>query len=265
MLDGSVATLEPGQSVWYAFGYVGDDSPVQASISVLQGSNTDFSVWTPEEVQAREAGQQVDPVGRGTTNLDGSGDPSWVGSFIEAGNYYLMVENDSAAPASFILNLGGDGVRTPVIGQGNNSGESNVPQATPPVQPVAQMGDSPEHALVPTGDPVTVAPNQTIWYAFQYVGDASEIQAWINEISGNATFSVWTPEEISQYEAGQAVDPVGRGTVSAYGPGDLSWVGSFIEANTYYLKVENSSGAPATAAIHVSGDGVRLPAAQPQG
>ena len=57
-------------------------------------------------------------------------------------------------------------------------------------------------------------------------------------------------------EKGNVVDPVGRGAGNEYGPGSLSWSGSFVQAGTYYVAVANGSSAVATYTVQMQGSGV---------
>ena len=70
----------------------------------------------------------------------------------------------------------------------------------------------------------------------------------------NAAFSVWTPEQMRQWAAGEEVSPVGRGTANEYEAGDMFWAGSFCTSGAYYVVVENGSATDASFQLSISGD-----------
>ena len=112
-------------------------------------------------------------------------------------------------------------------------------------------GSSPYDALSPVGDSMSLDAGQSHWYAFQYAGGQSQIcvQLWGN----NAAFSVWTQSQIEAWARGDDVEPIGRGADETYVDGDLSWVGSFNIADTYYIRVEQTGGAISNYVLEVSG------------
>ena len=105
----------------------------------------------------------------------------------------------------------------------------------------ASDGSNPESALPINGTWATLNPGGTAWYGFQYAGDASQIQVILNEQGQSGlAFGVWTPELIKQYEAGQAVNPIGMGAPNVDVPADLFWTGNFDLAATYFVRVDNT-------------------------
>jgi TolB protein len=127
----------------------------------------------------------------------------------------------------------------------------------------AAGGTGPDDARVPPGDWQSIEAGEEHWYAFQYVGDGSQIRVLLEAVpEGGASFSVWTPEEARRWRAGSEVDPIGRGAPDPSAPGKLAWTGGFNDKGTYYAVVESSSGQPATTyyQLTISGDGVWLSA-----
>jgi hypothetical protein len=133
-------------------------------------------------------------------------------------------------------------------------------------------GTGPDTALTPTGDWEQLATGADRWYAFQYVGDGSQIQVQLQVApEGSATFAVWTPEEVRRWALGESVKPIGRGSVDQYAGGALVWSGSFSTPGIYYVVVERAGSQAGTSyyLLDVTGDGVTLgkpaptPAAQP--
>jgi len=256
--DGSATTLNPGASAWYGFVYAGDASPINIALNAQGQSGLAFSVWTPERIAQYEAGQAVDPIGRGAENPDVAGaDLFWTGSFDLPGTYHVWVENASADPLGFSLTATGKGVSglpesAPVLVVAAPAPAAAVPAPAP----MAKLGVNPETALAP--GTTLLNPGASAWYAFSYAGDASQIDVVLNaQGQSGLAFGVWTPERITQYEAGQAVDPIGRGSENPDIAGaDLFWTGNFTIPATYYVWVQNTSSDPIGYTLPVDGSGV---------
>lgn len=129
----------------------------------------------------------------------------------------------------------------------------------------APSGSGPDDALVPAGEWQPLAAGESLWYAFAYEGDGSQIRVQLDVVpDAGASFAVWTPAEVRHWRAGLEVTPVGRGSADPSVPGALLWSGNFHEAGTYYAVVEHSGNQPGTVyyLLAVSGDGVSLAAAK---
>ena len=120
-------------------------------------------------------------------------------------------------------------------------------------------GTGPADALAPTGQWTTEAPSQRTWYDFQYGGDGSQILVRMAVDSSNpASFEVWTADQIQQWVHGDTVTPVGQGSANDSFGGDLVWSGNFNEPGTYYVIVSDTSSAPETYDLQITGDAVTL-------
>jgi hypothetical protein len=119
-------------------------------------------------------------------------------------------------------------------------------------------GSNPQLALPITGDWATLNPGASVWYAFQYAGDASQISVILNDqgMTGLA-FGVWTPDRLAEWEAGTAIDAIGHGSPNVDVPADLFWTGNFNLAATYYVKVDNNGASPIAYNLMVTGTGVQ--------
>lgn len=98
------------------------------------------------------------------------------------------------------------------------------------------------------------------WYPFQYSGDGSQIEVRMATPNGGG-FEVWTPQEYAQYQSGEAVTPIGRGSANELLGGDLYWTGNFNESGTYYV-IATAGNTPMDYSLTIKGSGVILP--QPQ-
>jgi hypothetical protein len=127
----------------------------------------------------------------------------------------------------------------------------------------AAGGTGPADALTPTGEWMPLAVGQQDWYAFDYDGgDTAVLVRMGTSPSGSATFTVWTPENVRQWVAGEKPTPIGSGATSDLFGSDLIWTGSFSFPGTYYIRVEQTGGSPGFYALSVSGKGVSFPPAK---
>lgn len=104
-IDGAVRTLDAGESHWYIFKSYGADSQITLEMSIYPSVGTTFSVWTPDQIRAWALGQEVEPVGRGTTSDPTVSGPAWSGGFNVAGDYYVRVENNGAGISQYSLDM----------------------------------------------------------------------------------------------------------------------------------------------------------------
>jgi len=127
----------------------------------------------------------------------------------------------------------------------------------------AAGGTGPADALAPTGEWVPLAVGQQDWYAFNYDGGDTAVLVRMGvSPSGSAGFSVWTPENVRQWVAGEKPTPIGRGAKGDMFGDDLVWSGSFKFPGTYYVRVEQTGPTPGFYALNVSGKGVSFPPAK---
>lgn len=127
----------------------------------------------------------------------------------------------------------------------------------------AAGGTGPADALMPAGEWMPLAVGQQVWYAFNYDGGGTAVLVRMGASpSGSAGFSVWTPENVAQWVAGEKPDPIGSGATSDLFGNDLIWTGSFTFPGTYYVRVEQTGQTPGFYALSVSGKGVSFPPAK---
>lgn len=117
-------TLQPGQQIWYTFEYDYDNSdednvPSQALVEVAMDvqDSISFEVWTPDQVRLWVQNEEFDATGEGTNFRDGTGDNDpnrnllvWSGSAPASNTYYVIVENETDAPAIFSISISGEDV-----------------------------------------------------------------------------------------------------------------------------------------------------------
>ena len=290
--------MDAGEEHWYAFEYSGHHKTVKAeddddedesiwvssNIQVLLDSDPDdavtFAIWTPDMVRRWALGEEVDPVGRGTENDNTAGDLCWCGTFEEPGTYYVIVENESAGPASYLLTVNGDDVSfaAPVreVAEAPAEEEAAV-EAEPEEAPEAEVtgGTGPADALTAGADWVELDPGETMWFAIDYRGhhryvedeeDEDEVEAiWTSsniqvlldsEPDDAVSFAIWTPDTVRVWGLGEEVEPVGRGTENDNTAGDLCWCGTFEAPGIYYVVVENEGSALATFQLTITGEDV---------
>lgn len=112
--------LNVGQDKWYSFSSVGNDNAGNAAkakidMQVAPFGGAEFSVWTAQDLKnlgvATDA-NTVQPVGRGTTENNRSGDTqvgksNWSGAFSNNGTYYVRVRQTGATPSDYSLKITG--------------------------------------------------------------------------------------------------------------------------------------------------------------
>jgi hypothetical protein len=106
-------TTRPGATTWYAFWYAGDGSQITVHMFVYPSSAANYTVWTPQNLQAYLASYVVSgstsPVGIGSANPNNGNDIRWSGSFITQGTYYVVV-SQGRTPGGYNLQITGSGV-----------------------------------------------------------------------------------------------------------------------------------------------------------
>lgn len=256
--DGGRHSLDSGAGQWYSFDYLGDGS----QILVRMGTDSDqlhFSVWTEEQLQAWARDGVVDPVGQGTVNSYLDDDLTWSGSFEQEGTYYVYVWSEDGGTAHYSLSVTGNAVSftrsatsTEEPSEATTAEVAAVAADEPAAATETTGGTGPDTALAVAGKWTSLEPGQTVWYDFNYYGGDSQIliQMWTD--SNDAGFGVWTPEQVSCWAKGEAVDPIGRGTYNQYVDGDLSWSGSFAQSGIYYIVVQNQGADLAHFALTLS-------------
>ena len=127
----------------------------------------------------------------------------------------------------------------------------------------AEGGTGPADAMSPTGEWMPLAVGQQVWYAFDYDGGDTAILVRMGvSPSNSATFSVWTPENVRQWVAGEKPTPIGSGVKNDMFGGDLVWTGSFKFPGTYYVVVEQTGRTAGSYMLSISGKGVSFPPAK---
>jgi len=122
-------------------------------------------------------------------------------------------------------------------------------------------------ATAPSASWLSLSVGESVWYAFDYAGDGSQIQVRLEVVpEGSAGFVVWTPELIERWTEGKRVEPIGRGSDDLFAEGVVSWSGSFTRAGTYYVAVEQAAGQSGTSyyLLAIAGDGVSFSAPAPE-
>ena len=297
----------PGNAVqWYKFDYYDDGASVTVTLEGGAGQGLRFDVFTPNQAQALT---NEKPIGKGTLKTSGcaSGLPlstggcwgdniEWMGRMPDTGTFLVELFNENPQAANFTMTVAGDSVSncvpagqvaTSVCGAGlqptvvppplpptnqpNIEGSNpNPPPPPPPVNAPNSFYTDPYHAKPLTDQIQTIAPNSSIWYRFEYVGDGSDIVLRIpNGVYTPLGFSVYTPDQAATW---YNESPIGRGTVSACGverldnpdktcgpnANDTIWSGKFFNSGTYFVQVTNPSGGPIQFVLSGSGTGLSV-------
>jgi hypothetical protein len=131
---------------------------------------------------------------------------------------------------------------------------------------------------VPTGSQ-TIAPNATLWFYFDYVpttGSTGRFGFRAGRITpsnanvaldaggiGGLEFSIYTPDEATNWLNDSSTEPVGRGTpyydkLTGVLVHDLYWSGAFNTSGRYFVAVTNTNSIPVNFQLTVTGDTVTL-------
>lgn len=128
---GERETLTPNEKRWYTFRYVegadGDDdgdepSDALAELTMAYPDSIDFEVWTEYDVRMWANGEDFYPTGAGTPAFDDEDGDSdnrdrrllrWVGSGEATTTWYIVVENETEAPAPYRLTVSGKAQQPP--------------------------------------------------------------------------------------------------------------------------------------------------------
>jgi hypothetical protein len=267
--SGEWEPLAAGESHWYSFEYLGDGSQIDIRMEVDPDEGVGFSVWTPEQMQLLAAGEEVDPVGRGSVDPFTGCCLVWSGNFNTAGTYYILVEHtgNHAGTSYYRLEVAGDGVWFTEVtaeelgSQGDvaEESEADMPAAEGEASGRPEAGTGPDDASAPAAEWRPVDIGESHWYALQYAGDGSQILIQMETSPDeSATFCVWTPEQIRLWGLGEEVEPIGCGSADPFAGGVLVWSGNFNAAGTYYVVVEYAGSYSGTShyLLSISGDGV---------
>ncbi len=92
-------------------------------------------------------------------------------------------------------------------------------------------------------------------YRFDYLGDGSPIKVELTETDPNKlVVSIYTADQIAAVRRGEAVMPVGRGTVVR--ADTLQWLGGFRIKGVYYVVVASLAQNAITYRLSITGEGV---------
>jgi len=253
---GQWTNLPAGGQAWYAFNYAGDGSEIL--VRLASGANVALGVLTPDGLQQWLRGDGYNPIGRGTVNDFYGGDQVWAGNFNTPGTYFVVVEASDTA-ADYSLNVTGSGVtptasasaETPAKAETTATIGENAAAATT-AQAAETQGKSAADALTPDGTWRNIAPDEQVWYAFQYGGANAPVTIRMTVDPNNpAGFAVWTAEGLQAAAGDSSVQPVGRGSADNALGGDLVWQGGFNAGGTYYIVVTGGA-APTGYALSIT-------------
>lgn len=137
----------------------------------------------------------------------------------------------------------------------------------------AAAGGGPDDALTPGGGAQSFASGGRLWYAFQRGRDqdATTQVRLASDPQGSAAFTVWTQNNVTDWQQGNDFKPIGSGTQQKLTPdpsnpddqrvlfnGDLVWSGNLKETGTYYVVVDQTSPSAKSFTLTVTGSNLTL-------
>ena len=294
---GTRRTLAPNETRWYTFKYAegvdaGDEDANDPSEAIVEAAISrpnaiDFEVWTENDVRMWRNGVDFTPTGAGTPAFAIEDDDSdnrdrrllrWVGSGAATTTWYILLENNSDAPASYRLTITGPDVYFPerdmtATEMTASAGESESADTAMSADTMAQAGGTgPNDAFTPMGRQRTIGPDEMQWYTFDYTGGADDdnpedVLARLRMAEpGSVSFEVWTEDDVSRWQDGVEFEPTGAGTPAFTVEDDedadnrdraqLTWLGSGQATTTWYIVVENETNTAAPYRLTVTGPDV---------
>lgn len=263
--------LSNGEKHWYFFKDEGDNTNIEVRMEVIPGDRAIFEVWTSEQLRKWYSGEEFSPVGAGTKNKHLNDDLFWTGNFVSSDVYYVIVVSRNFGPSNYKLTISGEDVSFPQVLDkqlinADVEGEELALEIEDAIDPVLDAGVDPaqlisdqnisgadaaasvespgSHAdrpLAPLGKWTEIKQGETHWYSFRDEGDDSNIEAALNASPDNgATFEVWTPGQLRQWQDGDQFSPVGAGAKNQFKKADLFWSGSFVRSGNYFIVVRHS-------------------------
>lgn len=142
--------------------------------------------------------------------------------------------------------------------------------------------DSPAGAAYIDNLPHTVPVGKSLWYRFDYQSSTrahDRTPIYLTLVNGNnsgAAMSVYTFDQVNdnlpdRVENWRQETPIGRGTAQHYNcdshiprangecvSNNLTWVGTFAESGTYFVRIQNTTAFPTNFTLTVQGANVSL-------
>ncbi len=133
----------------------------------------------------------------------------------------------------------------------------------PTVFAAGPTGAGPNDPLMVTGSVQTAAPNTGLWFYFDYPGDKSRVQIFVDANgASNLQLAVFTPDQAKQWLQDPTTKPIGNGSpqnpASAASVHDLVWQGAFNIPGRFFAVVTNNNPTPISFRLSVLGDNVSL-------
>ncbi len=138
-----------------------------------------------------------------------------------------------------------------------------VASIAPSVLAGAPTGAGPNDPLMVTGTWQTLAANSRVWYYFDYTGDKSRIQVFLDDNGATSVdMGIFTPVQAQSWMSDPTTVPVGRGAKPGAGTyvanHDLTWQGGFNLAGRFQVSINNAAPDPVQIRLIVLGDNVAL-------
>ncbi len=146
--------------------------------------------------------------------------------------------------------------------------------ATAFIATLAFAGDPGSSSLDPlriTGQWQYIQPESSLWFYFDYTGDKSKAEAWVDDhlsdpiyqdIAKNVELLIYTPTQAQDWFQDNSIEPIGRGSKPPDGREisghDLYWSGGFNFGGRFFAVVKNKNKTPVYFRLYMRGDGVTL-------
>jgi hypothetical protein len=258
--DGTWTKVPASGEIWYIFHEEGDGETVNVDMKMVPNGGVSFEIWTPENLRDWAAEEEFDAVGEGTMSCncepeDELGKYNWTGSFVESGDYLVVVKNEMDAASYFTLDVTGKEVSLPL--RGIAAAPAPEPAAAPAMaeEPVALAegaGESPAFAMPISQEWTNLGEGGYHWYAFTYDQDEDYKPLEIRVFADPADAAVVTlrNEEQARLWAEEGEDAhFGCCTTAYIDPAEeddelpyMRWMADNLASGQYYIVVSPAEG-----------------------
>ncbi len=121
-------------------------------------------------------------------------------------------------------------------------------------------GNDPAHPFLPIDAWIALQDGDQHWYAFRDEGDSTAIAVRMSVVPSNgASFTILTSAQLSVWQQGEPVNPVGASAALPVLHDDQFWTGSFVQSGIYYVLVESRDLGLSNYMLSIQGSGVSFP------
>jgi hypothetical protein len=258
---------------WYRFHDEGEeDEECHVSMKMVPNGKVAFEVWTEDNLQDWADEEEFDAVGAGSRSCgceaeDELGRFNWCGSFVQAGDYWVVVTNDNDDVSYYTLDITGKHVTFPTEEARQPAVEAETAEADMAEESLSLAeGEGPDFAVPVTEEWTTLAEGAHHWYDFTYDSDpdygpliirvfADPAEAAVVTVRNEDQARLW--EEEGEEEHFGCCTAVFIDEEDDEKEGFMQWAADDLASGHYYIVVGKDEGFSGDIAyrIEVEGEG----------